>query len=417
MARSWPEAPELVGRLDGLTLHRLLGWRPDNATRFRHDRANRLKYDVVVVDESSMVELTMMGRLLEALRPECRLVLVGDPRQLTSVGAGAVLSDLVAGYDGRADSPVSALTENFRSEEDIKALAAALRDGDADEVLRVLRAPSEQVAFVESADDAAIEQALRPDSVRRRPGHLGGRASTRTRPGRSPRSTATACSAPTAKAPTASAAGTSWSSAGSPRTRTSTIYGAVVRRAPAAGDQQRLRARRLQRRDRRRGATGCADAARSSRAPSGSRSSRPGRLDAVETMHAMTIHKSQGSQADRVTVLLPDEGSRLLTRELFYTAVTRARQHVRVVGSEAAVRAAVGSRAVRATGLRLRLARAERPPTWVPDSTAHALVAETAPQSGAARVDGRLESVMPFLLRVELPDVPGSLGRVASDHR
>ena len=68
----------------------------------------------------------------------------------------------------------------------------------------------------------------------------------------------------------------------------------------------------------------------------------PGRLDAVETMHAMTIHKSQGSQADRVTVLLPDEGSRLLTRELFYTAVTRARQHVRVVGSEAAVRAAVG---------------------------------------------------------------------------
>ena len=52
----------------------------------------------------------------------------------------------------------------------------------------------------------------------------------------------------------------------------------------------------------------------------------PGRLDAVETMHAMTIHKSQGSQADRVTVLLPDEGSRLLTRELFYTAVTRARR-------------------------------------------------------------------------------------------
>ena len=66
----------------------------------------------------------------------------------------------------------------------------------------------------------------------------------------------------------------------------------------------------------------------------------PGRLDAVETMHAMTIHKSQGSQAERVTVLLPDETSRLLTRELFYTAVTRAQEHVRVVGSEASVRAA-----------------------------------------------------------------------------
>ena len=55
----------------------------------------------------------------------------------------------------------------------------------------------------------------------------------------------------------------------------------------------------------------------------------------------MTIHKSQGSQARRVTVLLPDADSRLLTRELFYTAVTRAQERLRVVGSEAAVRAAV----------------------------------------------------------------------------
>jgi exodeoxyribonuclease V alpha subunit len=73
-------------------------------------------------------------------------------------------------------------------------------------------------------------------------------------------------------------------------------------------------------------------------------------------MHAMTIHKAQGSQAERVTVLLPDEGSRLLTRELFYTAVTRAKRHVRVVGTEAAVRAAVATVAQRATGLRRRIA-------------------------------------------------------------
>ena len=70
----------------------------------------------------------------------------------------------------------------------------------------------------------------------------------------------------------------------------------------------------------------------------------------------MTIHKSQGSQADVVTVLLPDETSRLLTRELFYTAVTRARTKVRIVGPEEAVRAAVGRQAQRASGLRARLA-------------------------------------------------------------
>ena len=72
-------------------------------------------------------------------------------------------------------------------------------------------------------------------------------------------------------------------------------------------------------------------------------------------MHAMTIHKSQGSQADEVTVLLPQEDSRLLTRELFYTAVTRAKKRVRIIGSEPAVRAAVEHRAVRASGLARRL--------------------------------------------------------------
>ena len=79
------------------------------------------------------------------------------------------------------------------------------------------------------------------------------------------------------------------------------------------------------------------------------------RLSDVETMHAMTIHKSQGSQAEEVTVLMPPEDSRLLTRELFYTAVTRAKGKVRVVGSDVAVQAAVERRAVRATGLRERL--------------------------------------------------------------
>ncbi len=82
----------------------------------------------------------------------------------------------------------------------------------------------------------------------------------------------------------------------------------------------------------------------------------PSRLGDVETMHAMTIHKSQGSQADEVTVLLPDEESRLLTRELFYTAVTRAQRKVRVIGPESAVRAAIGRQAQRASGLRARLA-------------------------------------------------------------
>lgn len=89
--------------------------------------------------------------------------------------------------------------------------------------------------------------------------------------------------------------------------------------------------------------------------PAGTQRFAPSRLGEVETLHAMTIHKAQGSQAEEITVLLPEADSPLLTRELFYTAVTRAQQRVRVVGSEEVVRAAVARRVVRASGLRQRL--------------------------------------------------------------
>jgi exodeoxyribonuclease V alpha subunit len=79
------------------------------------------------------------------------------------------------------------------------------------------------------------------------------------------------------------------------------------------------------------------------------------RLGEYATVHAMTIHKSQGSQFDEVVVVLPSETSRLLTRELLYTAVTRARNRVWVVGGEESVRAAVDRSVQRASGLGMRL--------------------------------------------------------------
>jgi exodeoxyribonuclease V alpha subunit len=81
----------------------------------------------------------------------------------------------------------------------------------------------------------------------------------------------------------------------------------------------------------------------------------PSRLADVETVYAMTIHKSQGSEFDRVTLLLPPSTSRLLTRELLYTAVTRAKQGLLVVGAEEAIRVAVSRRMARASGLADRL--------------------------------------------------------------
>ena len=87
--------------MQATTLHRLLGPRPD-LVAVPASPGNRLPHDVIVVDETSMVSLTMMARLLEAVRPEARLLLVGDPDQLASVEAGAVLADLVEGLGSAA---------------------------------------------------------------------------------------------------------------------------------------------------------------------------------------------------------------------------------------------------------------------------------------------------------------------------
>ena len=81
----------------------------------------------------------------------------------------------------------------------------------------------------------------------------------------------------------------------------------------------------------------------------------PSHLDAIETVHAMTIHKSQGSEFDHVVVVLPSADSRLATRELLYTAVTRARSSVTLVGDRATVAAAIGRSNPRTSALRQRL--------------------------------------------------------------
>ncbi len=343
------EFADRVGRPDAMTLHRLLGWRPDNQTRFRHDRGNRVKYDVVVVDECSMVDLTMMARLLEALRPQTRLVLVGDPRQLTSVGAGAVLSDLV---EGLPDDLVRGLSRNYRSAADIQAVADALRDAeDADAVLAALRAPSSQVEFIETDDPAAVLRAPLVEQARliRRLAFAGDADEAVRALGRHRLLCAHREGPRGVRQWNRQVEQWLGEETGEP------IYGTwyVGRPLLVTANDHALEIYN--------GETGVAVMvdgrlrARIDGARHGLIDLAPGRLDAVDTMHALTIHKSQGSQAEEVTVLLPEEGSRLLTRELFYTAVTRAQDRLRVVGSEAAVRAAVATRAQLATGLRQRL--------------------------------------------------------------
>ncbi|AEG43603.1 exodeoxyribonuclease V subunit alpha [Isoptericola variabilis] len=376
---------ERVGSPAATTMHRLLGWRPGSSTRFRHDAGHHLPHDVVVVDETSMVSLPLMARLLEALRPDARLVLVGDPDQLASVEAGAVLGDLVArppvadalptalarlvpgdvpgGADGdgedlrRLRNGVVRLVTVHRQRPDsaILPLATAVREGDADEALRLLRAGGADVEFVEVAGERPDEDevaALRADAVgcggalvaAARAGDAGGalRALERHRlllaHRRGPAGVAhwdRLVEEWVAEAVGDDGGHGAWY-AGRPllvttNDRDTGLYNGDTGVVVADG----------------RGGLVAAFGK-----PASPLLVRPHRLPDVETVHAMTVHRGQGSQFDRVTLVLPPATSPLLTRELLYTAVTRARSHVRILGTEDAVRAAVGRPVRRASGLR-----------------------------------------------------------------
>lgn len=337
---------EALSGMHATTLHRLLGSRPDTSARFRHNRGNRLPHDVIVVDETSMVSLTMMARLLEAVRPDARLILVGDPDQLASVEAGAVLADLVDGLD---ESKLAALQTPHRFGESIGELASAIRAGNADQVIEVLRAGGEHIEWIDTDQPAEhLRKVVVPQALRLREAAILGNAEVALATLDEHRLLCAHRRGPYGvrfwnrqverwlAEETGEPIWSEWY-AGRPVLVTANDYGLKLYNGDTGVTVVRDRMLRAV----------IAGTERLEFATS--------RLSEVDTLHAMTIHKSQGSQADEVTVLLPQDDSRLLMRELFYTAVTRAKKRVRVVGAEPALRAAVERRAVRASGLARRL--------------------------------------------------------------
>ncbi|HMR49460.1 MAG TPA: exodeoxyribonuclease V subunit alpha [Arachnia sp.] len=341
--------PQAGLRLWDGTLHKLLGAAPRRPVPVHH-RGNPLPFDAVVVDETSMVSLEHMARLLDAVADGTRLVLLGDPNQLRSVEAGAVLADIVETsslIDGGAGDGVRRLSRNWRSDPAINELSAAILDGDAERCRAVFQAAG-QVSFhsfdgalpmasgtvlpdVLGAADAVIEAARAGDGPRalaaldahrilcaHREGPYGARVWGRA-----------ARAAIAAEFP---GYGRDMYYVGQPLliTRNSEQLSngdtaVVVRRGDAL--------------------EAVVDVA------SGTLRLPPALLDDAADLHSMTIHKAQGSQFTTVSVVLPPLGSPLAARELLYTAVTRARQGVRVYGTWAAFAQAVATPVRRASGL------------------------------------------------------------------
>ncbi|HEY6532350.1 MAG TPA: exodeoxyribonuclease V subunit alpha, partial [Acidimicrobiales bacterium] len=362
------------------TVHRLLGARPDGS--FRHHRGNPLTHDVVIVDETSMVSLPLMAHLLDAVRADARVVLVGDPGQLASVEAGSVLGDIAgpaveAVLEGEPAPPgevtncVAVLTRSYRfpAGSTVGRFAAAVRAGDADTAVEVLRhsggpdlsagqgpAPVGGQGVVLGWEQAGGDTDAGAEAVRQTALDAAHRTLAAAAAGDDEAALEALGSLRVLCAHRRGPFGVArwnwqfeeWLADGAAHPGGFYVGRPVLVTANDAvsglanGDLGVVVATE--------GAARVAFAA-----SGGVRLVAPARLEAVETVHAMTIHKSQGSEFDEVVVVLPPADSRLATRELLYTAVTRARHGVTLVGSEAALRRAIANRVVRQTGLRDRL--------------------------------------------------------------
>ncbi|QMW66576.1 exodeoxyribonuclease V subunit alpha [Mumia sp. ZJ1417] len=376
-----------------VTLHRLLGSLPGSNQRFRHDARNPLPHDLVIVDEASMVSLSMMARLIDALAPATRLLLVGDPDQLASVEAGSVLADLVRGLE--PDGSVVRLTKDHRVQGDRADLAAAFRDGDPEAVLTALDTahppvePVETTQPVEPVETHAARPPVEPvettqpvepvETHAARQGVEADSSSVELVETNTPslhllpqvidhavrlRELALRGDADEALAHLDTLRLLCAHRTGPFGTRhwNQLVERALAERAPEVALQTMYVGRPIlvTRNDYglgvRNGDTGVI--VRTDDGPiavlqtaSGPLSLSPWRLSDIETMHAMTVHKAQGSQAENIVVIVPPPRSRLLTREMLYTAVTRAAGHLTIVGGRDAIGQAVRTTARRSSGL------------------------------------------------------------------
>ena len=370
----------------GTTLHRLLGTIPDSP-RFRHDGDNPLPFDVVVVDEASMIDLPLMAKLVDAVASGTRLVLLGDPDQLPSVEAGDVLAAILGAAGegdamGRGDADVLRpllgdadstsvlaqeggearfpgirvhLQRGWRQSEalDLAPLAAAVREGDADAALAQLRAGT--LSNVHFHEGLADPLELQRDALLAHFRALGHAATPADALAQSTR----------LRLLTAVREGPQGARTLNARIERLLAEGGGAGRAPQGHFQGQLLIvtensyrHRLFNGDIgvcMRDAAGTLVAWFPGDDAGHPRAFHPAALPAHESAFAMTVHKAQGSEFDTVWLLLPARGNRVLSRELVYTGITRARRALHVAGSEAVIREALARHAGRWSGLGWRL--------------------------------------------------------------
>ncbi len=316
----------LLNSISSHTLHRLLG-SVLGSVDFKRNHKNPLPYDLVIVDEASMIDLTLMAKLCDALGDESKLVLVGDADQLAPVLGGGVFSHLInsSSNSGKLNNHIASLRINHRRSgspiaEELDALCGLIRRGSGEGALDFVHSSSDAFSMIESLDDGRISQLLREEFD-------------------------------------------PFINSGSPR-RCLSVLGHF--RILCAHNQGRFgvdgwnnRVRNLypdetnqpmpvviNHNDYSLGLFNGDDGVILNNyayfpCEDGLRSISSSRLPGHSLGYSTTIHRSQGSEFDRVLIVLPPVDSRLLTRELLYVAVSRAKSGVVLVGDPTSLISAV----------------------------------------------------------------------------
>jgi exodeoxyribonuclease V alpha subunit len=391
--------PDLRDRMpkESATVHRLLGVTPAG---FAHDAAHPLPIDALVIDEASMLDLALATQLLEAVPATARIILLGDKDQLAAVESGAVFAELsadptltpacIADLATMTGAPAAAIappapavpsalqdcavwftqTYRFASDSGIGRLAQYVNTGRSRAAVDWLReATDPDVTWLADTAHSGTDAAQRamdtgyaaylaaiaadPKNVAAITDAFGHfRVLCALRDG--PRGVTALNAAMTRRLRAAlnlpgldEGAGASPWFPGRPVLVLNNDYvlrlfnGDIGIALPDARGELLVH---------------FPDAA----TPGGFRAIAPVRLPRHETAFAMTVHKSQGSEFDGVLVMLPEQRSRVLTRELLYTAITRARRRVTLVSGESVLEQAIATATVRHSGLLARLGEQAR---------------------------------------------------------
>ncbi|MBJ7369657.1 MAG: exodeoxyribonuclease V subunit alpha, partial [Ilumatobacteraceae bacterium] len=333
------------------TVHSLLGFGPSRDTRYKFNADNYLPFDWVVIDEASMLPSSMMYRLVDALDPSTALLLVGDPDQLASVDAGSVLGD-IAKIATQKDSVLfpqtNVMRKQFRLPPEIDGLARLLRletplDGQAlgdskhvDAVIEYLNSNKTLISWINPDIDKDELMSVRKKVVdHARQLHEAAMSPDPQLALKKRQELQLLCAHREGKT------GVSY-------------WNGFVEHELGAYTEARWYFGRPVMVTRNNGSVDLYNGDVGIIVPDSGgqpvgvfsdggtfRLVPTMRLEDVESVHALTIHKSQGSEYDEVIVVLPNESSRILTRELFYTGITRTKNRLTIIGSEAVLRSAV----------------------------------------------------------------------------